>query len=164
MPWAKIDDGLHANEKFAAVSLGATGLWTLCLSWTTDKLKDGFVPTAMVNRLGGRDGQDLAAELVEAGLWDEAEGGYRFTGRGGIWEVGTPRDDSYRAHQDAVFARDGHACVYCGSPMNLTLDHVIPQSRGGSHDAENLVTACRSCNSSKGAKTPAEWEASRRVD
>jgi hypothetical protein len=78
VPWAKIDDGLHANEKFAAVSLGATGLWTLCLSWTTDKLKDGFVPSAMVSRLGGRDGQDLAAELVEAGLWDEAEGGYRF--------------------------------------------------------------------------------------
>lgn len=67
------------------------------------------------------------------------------------------RDDSYLKFRAEVFARDGHACFYCGSPMNLTLDHVVPQSRGGSHDPENLVTACRSCNSSKGAKTPEEW-------
>lgn len=77
MPWARIDDGLHANEKFAAISLGATGLWTLCLSWTTDQLKDGFIPKAMVTRLGGRDAADLVSELVQAGLWDEVEGGYQ---------------------------------------------------------------------------------------
>lgn len=77
MPWARIDDGLHANEKFAAISLGATGLWTLCLSWTTDQLKDGFIPKAMVTRLGGCDALDLAQELVAAGLWEEAEGGYQ---------------------------------------------------------------------------------------
>lgn len=77
MPWAKIDDGLHASEKFAAVSLAATGLWTLCLSWTTDKLKDGFVPSAMVRRFAGADADALAAELVEAGLWEIEAGGWR---------------------------------------------------------------------------------------
>lgn len=63
----------------------------------------------------------------------------------------------YRKHQGFVFKRDGFKCVYCGSQENLTLDHKIPQSRGGSHDPENLATCCSTCNSSKGAKTPQEW-------
>ena len=61
-----------------------------------------------------------------------------------------------------VFARDGHACVYCGAREDLTVDHVLPLSRGGTNDLYNLVTACRPCNSSKNAKTPQEWEAARR--
>jgi hypothetical protein len=63
----------------------------------------------------------------------------------------------YRKHENFVFERDNFHCVYCGSEKNLTLDHQIPQSRGGSHDPRNLVTCCSTCNSSKGAKTPEEW-------
>lgn len=77
MSWAKIDDELHANEKFAGVSLAATGLWTLCLSWTCHQLKDGFVPASIVRRFAGADSA-VVAELVEAGLWEEVSGGYRF--------------------------------------------------------------------------------------
>ena len=57
----------------------------------------------------------------------------------------------------AVFLRDGHACRYCGSGENLACDHVVPKSRGGGDELENLATACRSCNSSKGGRTPEEW-------
>lgn len=57
-----------------------------------------------------------------------------------------------------VFERDGWACVYCGSEDDLTCDHVIPLVRGGTNDNENLATACRSCNSSKGDKLLCEWE------
>ena len=64
---------------------------------------------------------------------------------------------SYRKHREFVFRRDGFSCVYCASSVDLELDHVIPQSRGGSDDPENLVTCCRSCNASKGNKTPDEW-------
>jgi hypothetical protein len=78
MPWAKIDDQLHANEKFASVSLAATGLWTLALSWTTQQLKDGFVPLAILRRFAGAETATVAAELVATGLWDEVEGGYTF--------------------------------------------------------------------------------------
>lgn len=78
MPWAKIDDQLHTNAKFAEVSLAATGLWTLSLSWTAGSLTDGFIPAAMVSRLGGAKGSALAKELVRAGLWESAEGGYQF--------------------------------------------------------------------------------------
>lgn len=78
MPWAKLDDNLHANEKMACVSLAATGLWTLALSWTAQQLKDGFVPTAILRRFAGNDIIALSAELVAAGLWEEVNGGYQF--------------------------------------------------------------------------------------
>ncbi|GAB4343970.1 MAG: HNH endonuclease [Flammeovirgaceae bacterium] len=55
-----------------------------------------------------------------------------------------------------IFKRDNHQCVYCGSNEDLTLDHVLPRSRGGTSTWSNLVTACRSCNSKKGDYTPEE--------
>jgi 5-methylcytosine-specific restriction endonuclease McrA len=48
----------------------------------------------------------------------------------------------------AVFARDGHRCQYCGGQAE-NIDHVVPRSRGGSHDWENVVAACRRCNTRK---------------
>ena len=53
-----------------------------------------------------------------------------------------------------VFERDGYRCRHCGSGpfSDLTIDHVFPRSRGGSDEAENLQTLCRSCNSKKGAR------------
>jgi len=64
----------------------------------------------------------------------------------------------------AVFARDGYVCTYCGGEEDLSLDHMQPWSRGGQHTLENLVVACRTCNSSKHAKTPDEWAAIRVVN
>ena len=48
----------------------------------------------------------------------------------------------------AVFARDGHRCQYCGAHAE-NIDHVVPRSRGGEHIWENVVAACRPCNSRK---------------
>jgi 5-methylcytosine-specific restriction endonuclease McrA len=48
----------------------------------------------------------------------------------------------------AVFVRDDHACQYCGAPAE-NVDHVVPRSRGGQHVWENVVAACRRCNSRK---------------
>ncbi len=55
-----------------------------------------------------------------------------------------------------LFLRDSFACQYCGSPEELTFDHVIPKSRGGRTSWENIVTACAPCNLAKGGRTPAE--------
>ena len=55
-----------------------------------------------------------------------------------------------------VLRRDHHTCQYCGSVKNLTLDHVIPRSRGGQHTWDNVVTACERCNFRKGDKNPRE--------
>lgn len=48
----------------------------------------------------------------------------------------------------AVFLRDDHTCQYCGGPAE-SIDHVVPRSRGGEHSWENVVAACKRCNSSK---------------
>lgn len=56
-----------------------------------------------------------------------------------------------------VLARDQHRCVYCGlRPRVLTIDHVIPISRGGKTDFDNCVACCKTCNNKKGARTPRE--------
>jgi 5-methylcytosine-specific restriction endonuclease McrA len=59
--------------------------------------------------------------------------------------------------RNEVLSRDGRKCHYCGSTKRLTLDHVVPRSQGGSHDADNLLTACRSCNAEKGVKSYEEY-------
>lgn len=57
-----------------------------------------------------------------------------------------------------VFRRDGYRCVYCGTPHNLTIDHVVPRSKGGKDMWDNLATACQTCNAQKGDRTPEEAE------
>lgn len=61
-----------------------------------------------------------------------------------------------RANRNRIYKRDGHQCVYCGSNKNLTLDHVLPKSRGGKNDWTNLVTSCFKCNLKKADRTPDE--------
>ncbi|MEM9897481.1 MAG: HNH endonuclease [Bacteroidota bacterium] len=48
-----------------------------------------------------------------------------------------------------IFKRDNGSCQYCGTTKNLTIDHVIPRSKGGQSTWNNLVTACQKCNSRK---------------
>lgn len=55
-----------------------------------------------------------------------------------------------------LFKRDNNTCVYCGSKDELTLDHVLPKSRGGRTSWDNVVTACHKCNNKKDNKTPEE--------
>jgi len=55
----------------------------------------------------------------------------------------------------AVFIRDHHQCQYCGNAAE-NVDHVIPRSRGGTHTWDNVVAACKRCNSRKENRFPAE--------
>ena len=56
-----------------------------------------------------------------------------------------------------VLIRDRFTCAYCGkAEKSLTLDHVIPRSKGGKTEWENCVACCKKCNHHKGAKTPRE--------
>jgi 5-methylcytosine-specific restriction endonuclease McrA len=55
-----------------------------------------------------------------------------------------------------LLRRDNHTCQYCGSTKHLTIDHVIPRSKGGQHKWENVVTACERCNQTKGDRLPHE--------
>lgn len=73
-----------------------------------------------------------------------------------LHHVRVPSNERRRISRRAVFARDGFTCQYCGSTRQLTLDHVVPVSRGGSTSWENVVTSCAPCNTRKGAHMP--WE------
>lgn len=65
----------------------------------------------------------------------------------------------------ALYERDGWTCQICGEsvnrtpwandPKDATLDHIVPRSKGGSHDAENLRTACQLCNALRGDREEA---------
>jgi len=76
---------------------------------------------------------------------------------------GRHRSPNGRGHvglsKHRLFARDRHVCAYCGAHCNesdLTVEHIIPVSRGGRHEWTNVVTACRSCNTRKGNRRPEE--------
>lgn len=63
---------------------------------------------------------------------------------------------SVRLSRQNVFLRDEYICQYCQKRMSekrLTIDHVIPLSKGGRHEWTNVVTACSACNNKKGDKT-----------
>lgn len=57
-----------------------------------------------------------------------------------------------------IFARDHFRCSYCGQHGGrLECDHIVPVARGGAHSDDNLTTACRACNRSKGSKIGKAW-------
>ena len=69
--------------------------------------------------------------------------------------VRIPRDTHRRKiTRRAVFARDAWTCQYCGARSNLTVDHVIPKSKGGASSWENIVASCAPCNRRKGDALP----------
>jgi 5-methylcytosine-specific restriction endonuclease McrA len=69
--------------------------------------------------------------------------------------VRIPRDTHRRKiTRRAVFARDDWTCQYCGSRSNLTVDHVVPRSKGGESSWDNIVASCAPCNRRKGNALP----------
>ncbi len=68
-----------------------------------------------------------------------------------------PRMNRPKVSRLGIFIRDGFRCQYCGKKLsykNLTIDHVIPKSKGGKTEWTNVVTSCMPCNSKKGDRTP----------
>jgi len=61
-----------------------------------------------------------------------------------------------KLNRKRIYKRDNNECVYCGNKKHLTIDHVLPRSRGGKNSWTNLVTCCSPCNIKKGNKTPEE--------
>lgn len=106
------------------------------------------------------DADLLAGALVDAGLWWERPGwvvgpvrGYAMAYQDEYWRIVFPRRPKIPADvRAAVYARDGHRCVLCGTGDDLSLDHLVPWARGGSDAPANLQTMCRPCNSRKGAR------------
>ena len=68
-------------------------------------------------------------------------------------ELGTQR---WKDQRKRVLDRDQHTCVYCGQEATQ-VDHVIPRAKGGTHDLDNLVACCATCNSRKGSRSHASF-------
>lgn len=78
MPWIRLDDQIALHPKFVTAGPIASWLWVCGLSYCARYLTDGFIPTAMLQRIGSVSVPAKYAEmLVTVGLWDEADGGYR---------------------------------------------------------------------------------------
>ncbi len=76
-----------------------------------------------------------------------------------VYYVRIPHSTMLPLSRRTVMARDQYTCQYCGAtPLraDLTIDHIMPRSRGGVTDWDNVVVACRSCNQKKGNRTPKE--------
>jgi 5-methylcytosine-specific restriction endonuclease McrA len=68
-------------------------------------------------------------------------------------------DIMYRPNRRNIFLRDNYSCAYCQRQLaaeELSIDHIIPKSKGGKETWENLITACKKCNCLKGDRTPEE--------
>ncbi len=76
-----------------------------------------------------------------------------------VYFVKIPRRISLPVTRRGILSRDNYTCQYCGvmpPRKELTVDHIIPRSRGGKTTWENVVTACQKCNGRKGSRTPDE--------
>ena len=98
------------------------------------------------------------AEVIEHGDW-ELRSATRSVTRPVVIRlvsyVRVPRDTHRRKiTRRAVFARDDLTCQYCGARSNLTVDHVIPRSKGGDSSWDNIVASCAPCNLRKGNALP----------
>lgn len=100
----------------------------------------------------------------KAEVLEEADRPLRSAARAYTWPhvirlvayVRVPRVIQRRISRRALFARDGWRCQYCGTTGRLTLDHVVPRSRGGDSVWENVVASCAPCNLRKGDRLPEE--------
>jgi hypothetical protein len=117
---------------------------------------------------GFHDAEWVPDRLVAQGWLDVEDDGVRVHDWG-VWQPQPPKTSSQRQKEwrekrrgysrEEVFARDGMRCRYGYDTVDLVtgvLEHVIPVGRPGSHEPDNIVTSCRSCNKRKGARTPAE--------
>lgn len=144
------------------VSDGAWRLLFGSLFWILNNNREDWVPHAALDQIKPTWTTAEIDELCHLGLYTTEQPGGVSTLR--YWLV-RPFTESWRFRREpasrppippelraAVYERDGHACLICKTPENLTLDHIWPFSRGGEDTFENLQTLCRSCNARKGAK------------
>ena len=162
---------LSKSSQFGQLSLFGKVLWPMLLVASDDTGRGLAEPDIIkwrvcpnVNELTTERIAGALVEMVNLGLlsiqrvdkyriyqvtgWDREQ--YRSTVRR---SRGSVRDWDRLRQQ--ILERDHHICQYCGESANH-VDHIIPIVHGGSDDPDNLVAACRKCNSSKSGRTPTE--------
>lgn len=185
MSYLELDDGILNHPKFVLAAdrggSGAIHMWLGLRAYCGQHITDGDIPKYMLKKVSGperpRDREHALAVLIEVGLVEDRTDHYQLhdfldwsSSREEIME--RRRTNGMRSKLRAspelmrlVKERDGHACRYCllpvdwadrRGPLGGTYDHVIPLSKGGLNELENIVVCCRGCNAKKGAKAPEE--------
>lgn len=156
--WVKLNVDAYSHPSVGVASDAAFHLYIAsvcyCARFQCLEVHERFVQMAL-----GRMSRKTIRELVELELWRESSqpGKYSVCGVGELWTRDrVPISDAIR---QAIYDRDQRQCVACSATDNLTLDHRIPHSMGGSDKPENLQTLCSSCNSRKGRTDGAEADA-----
>ncbi len=137
-------------DSMAVVSIDTAARWANLSVEETSAIIDEMVADGWFAEIDGA--------LVQRQLWAAVQDDQSPRRRAGA-EVRRSKFKLPVEKRNAIFARDGFKCHYCGADGSLTIDHKTPMSRGGLDDAGNLVACCKSCNSSKGVKAYDEFVA-----
>lgn len=177
--WFRFYDDAVNDPKVQALPGDIFKSWVnlLCLASKCDGLIKSTAEAAWWLRKNETKSAEIIKTLVAASLLDELDDGI-YTPHN--WKDRQYQSDSsserVQRHRDKraaaglapqwqpspalradIYARDGRKCVYCASTDDLTIDHRTPEMRGGTHEPENLQTACRRCNASKRDLTHEEF-------
>lgn len=169
MPWVRLDDGMPDHPKMAGLTNAALGAFVRGLCYCARYLTDGVLPAGAAQRMMTNA---EARALVAAGVLVDREGAFVIHDyldyQPSKADVLAEREQARlrmelgrdKALRDFLRRRDGDRCRYCGRGVRwtdrrgsggATYDHVDPEGGSG---PENLVIACRGCNSGKGRRTP----------
>lgn len=165
--WFRVDTTWSQSEWLAVLSPASRLAWIELLGYVKAHGYDGKVratPSAVLGRMFAVAEGDVSAMLVAAMTYGaiDCEGeDWKISG----WAESQGLDGRVRLSGDewallraVVFERDDYTCRYCGERGGrLECDHVVPVSRGGTNEMDNLVTACLPCNRSKRDKLLSEW-------
>jgi hypothetical protein len=167
MKWFRLYDDLLDDPKVQRLPPSLFKAWINILCLANKGELRGILPTmddiAFRLRISDQEADPVLQSLQEFGLLDKTDAGYIPHD----WIEQQQPENPYGRLDGAewaslrltVFQRDMYTCQYCGlAGIALECDHIVPISRGGSNDIENLTTACMRCNRSKGSKTLEEWE------
>ena len=158
MTWLKLHPRFF--QATSMITLSRRARWTYVASLCYASSYGTFVPKGALGLFDG--GPAEAKELVAAGLWGEADGGWEMV-ETGLFKFPHPQNQDLprlRATWSGmrvrvtplVFARDGYACVACGAGTPPEVDHIVPLATGGSNEMANLQTLCGPCNRRKGVR------------
>lgn len=178
MAWIRLSDDYNDHPKFDSLSDGAFRLWHQGMGFCRKFQTDGLIPTASLRQFKAYSAKRMRILLTpyvpgENPLWRAIDGfGIKVHD---YLEWNLSKEDENQQREEAkqrmslgrngeirklLRDRDGSACRYCGrtvlwtdrrGPSGATYDHVIP---GGGNELDNLVIACRGCNSKKGRRSP----------
>lgn len=167
--WFKFPSQLADDRQVKAIALNlrqpravVIGLWAMILCYADDSSQPGklvlgkFSLGPMVAKESGLD-SSIASQMIDAfiefGMLACIDGLLTVVDWQELYQA--PDQWNLSKYREQIFARDG-ACVYCGNPPEC-LDHIIPRTRGGRNQFNNLVASCSRCNQSKYNHIMDEW-------